>query len=251
MSRSLRNLFLAFLFGILFGSLRPVHRIFSVLPSIRRVNQFLIARTYSPVCDDQYKNFPIGKPQNLEEMGENYSPIPGTNSASPIQPHSIKTKLTATPAPSAGLSHLTLGGYQHTGNRQVEMWYETLAPEASTPIHMTSNELVYYFIDGEIHLTTRDRDGSLVTHEMLPNSTTTVLANARHQLANPGPVDATFILAFASPPMDPGLMFESWEQKRGKTMGPLPWDIKCPGPPPPPPPPIDLDEINRELRGEL
>lgn len=171
-------------------------------------------------------------------------PAPGTLSAEP--------NLTAAPAAAAGMSHLTLGGHQHFGNRKIEMWYETLAPGAGTPIHSTSSEVIFYFLDGEVTLTTRARDGSLVVHEMLQNTTTTVLPNARHQLVNPGPGDASYILAFDTPPMGPILSYETWNAPRGKPMGPLPWDTACPGPPPPPPPPIDLDELNAQLRrGEL
>lgn len=72
-----RNVLLAFFFGLLVGNLRPVQKIFSALPSIRRVNRFLIGMTYPPVCEDQYVDYPVGKPMSLDEMGENFSPIPG------------------------------------------------------------------------------------------------------------------------------------------------------------------------------
>jgi hypothetical protein len=110
------------------------------------------------------------------------------------------------------------------------MWYETLAPGRGTPIHKHDCEEIFLVLSGNGG-TMRQlaSDGSVITQSLKPNSTITVLPNARHQFLNEGEDDVSFIVAFDNVPMR-AVVYQSWEalDVQGKSIVPLPWDTSCP-----------------------
>jgi len=163
------------------------------------------SRGFPTVCFDSYANWPISAARNLTDMAPSSHPIPG-------------------------LSHLTISGRTHTGNRGVEMWYETIAPGHGTPIHKHDCEEIFLVLSGSGG-TMRQlaSDGRVISQSLKPNSTITVLPNARHQFFNEGEDDVGFIVAFDNLPLR-AVAYPSWEalDVHGKSIAPLPWDNVCP-----------------------
>lgn len=195
-----------FIAGLLVASiLAPVHRQLIAVPVLNRVRDMISSRGFPAVCFDSYDNWPISAARNLADMTPSLHPIPG-------------------------LSHLTISGRTHTGNRGLEMWFETVAPGHGTPIHKHDCEEIFLVLSGSGG-TMRQlaSDGRVIFQTLKPNSTVTVLPNARHQFFNEGEDDVSFVVAFDNLPMR-AVVYQSWKalDVQGKSMAPLPWDTHCP-----------------------
>jgi mannose-6-phosphate isomerase-like protein (cupin superfamily) len=203
---SFSSTLVGFLAGLLVASIiNPVQRQLIAFPFVHKIHDMISARGFPPVCYDSYSNWPLSAAKNLADMPPTQHPIPG-------------------------LAHLTVAGRTHTGTRNIEMWYETVAPGHGTPIHKHDCEEVFLVLSGTGGTMRQQAfDGRVLSQKLGPNSTVTVLPNARHQFFNEGEEPVSFIVAFDNLPMRP-VAFPSWDarENQGKVMAPLPWDKHCP-----------------------
>ena len=197
---------LTFLAGAAIATLEPAHRRLAALPPLARLSDALAARLYGgapAACGNLYASGPYVAAVDL-----------GAAPPAPV-------------GPIRGLAHITLAGRAHGGLRGLEVWMETLAPGAGTPIHSHDCEEVFFVISGTGTMRTLLPGGEVRAQALRPNSTVAVLPRVRHQLRNEGAADVQVIVAMDAAPMVP-YAYASWEAAAaGKLLYPLPWDADC------------------------
>lgn len=109
----------------------------------------------------------------------------------------------------AGIQHQTVGGVQQ-GVKTMEVWSQTIAPGAGTPIHRHACEEVIVILTGAGECTA---DGEVT--KFGPNSTLTLAPNVVHQIVNTSGEEMKLIAALGMSPV-------KVETADGSPM-PLPW----------------------------
>ena len=95
-----------------------------------------------------------------------------------------------------GLEHQTLASQAH-GVKGMEVWRQTVAPGAGTPVHRHNCEEIIVVLHGSGHLT--------IAGEALsfgPNSTIIVPPDVVHQLVNSGTEELLLISALGMSPVE-------------------------------------------------
>ncbi|MFQ5896219.1 MAG: cupin domain-containing protein [Nitrospinota bacterium] len=93
-----------------------------------------------------------------------------------------------------GIAHQTLAGPQH-GMKEVEVWMQTLAPGAATPVHRHDCEEVVVILRGSGRVTMERGET-----EFGPNTTLIIPPDLVHQVANPGREEMFLVAAFGKAP---------------------------------------------------
>lgn len=94
-----------------------------------------------------------------------------------------------------GLNHQTLAGPEH-GFGTLEMWMQTIAPGAGTPVHRHECEEAIVVLRGSGQCTI---DG--VVCDFGPNSTLQIPPDAIHQILNTGTEDMFLVAALGQAPV--------------------------------------------------
>lgn len=94
-----------------------------------------------------------------------------------------------------GLRHRTVGGHAQ-GLKSMEVWLQTMAPGAATPVHCHACEEVILVLSGHGTCTSGDR-----TIEFGPNSTLVVAPDEVHQLVNTSDQDMHLVAALGTAPV--------------------------------------------------
>lgn len=95
----------------------------------------------------------------------------------------------------AGIEHQTLAGPKH-GLTTLEVWLETIAPGAATPVHTHDCEEVFVILSGSGHLSVAGRE-----EDFGPDSTLIVRPNEVHQISNTGPGALRLIVVLGMSPV--------------------------------------------------
>jgi quercetin dioxygenase-like cupin family protein len=94
-----------------------------------------------------------------------------------------------------GLAHQTLAGPEH-GMKALEMWLQTIAPGAGTPVHRHDCEEAILILRGSGRLTIEGVDT-----DFGPNSTLQIPRNVIHQIINTGPEEMFLVAALSQAPV--------------------------------------------------
>ena len=94
-----------------------------------------------------------------------------------------------------GLRHRTIGGHQQ-GLRSMEVWLQTMAPGAATPVHCHACEEVILILSGHGTCTSGDQ-----TVCFGPNSTLVLEPDVVHQLINTSDEDIHLVAALGTAPV--------------------------------------------------
>lgn len=94
-----------------------------------------------------------------------------------------------------GLEHQTLAGPEH-GMKTLEMWMQTIAPGAGTPVHRHFCEEAIVVLRGSGRLTVEGVDTPFG-----PNSTLQIPSDAIHQIVNTGTEDLFLVAALGQAPV--------------------------------------------------
>jgi len=94
-----------------------------------------------------------------------------------------------------GISHRTVGGHAQ-GVRTMEVWMQTLAPGAATPVHRHACEEVIVVLKGSGEVVI---EGERATFG--PDSTLIVPPDAVHQITNTSPEEMTLVAALGMAPV--------------------------------------------------
>jgi quercetin dioxygenase-like cupin family protein len=94
-----------------------------------------------------------------------------------------------------GLDHQTLAGPEH-GFKTLEMWMQTIAPGAGTPVHRHDCEEAIVVLRGSGQCTIEG-----VTTNFGPNSTLQIPRNVIHQIVNTGAEDLFIVAALGQAPV--------------------------------------------------
>jgi mannose-6-phosphate isomerase-like protein (cupin superfamily) len=94
-----------------------------------------------------------------------------------------------------GLTHQTLGGPQQ-GLKTMEVWSQTMAPGAATPVHCHACEEVVLVLSGSGLCTVGDQ-----THAFGPNSTLIFEPDVVHQIVNTSDVEMKLVAALGMAPV--------------------------------------------------
>jgi len=108
-----------------------------------------------------------------------------------------------------GIEHQTIGGAEQ-GVKSVEVWMQTMAPGAATPVHRHACEEVIVVLSGSGECTVAGK-----TTSFGPNSTLIIEPDAVHQIVNTSAEDMKLVAVFAMAPVK--VRTESGEAL------PLPW----------------------------
>lgn len=94
-----------------------------------------------------------------------------------------------------GLTHQTLAGPEH-GMKALEMWQQTIAPGAGTPVHRHDCEEAILIVRGSGRLTIEGVDT-----DFGPNSTLQIPRNVIHQIVNTGSEEMFLVAALGQAPV--------------------------------------------------
>ncbi|KAL6505095.1 actin binding protein [Orobanche gracilis] len=133
-----------------------------------------------------------------------------------------------------GLSHMTIAGAVMHGFKEIEMWLQTLAPGAGTPIHRHSCEEIFLVLKGSGTLFLAPNShlkypGSPQKFPIFANSTFHVPVNDAHQIWNTNEhEDLHFLVVISRPPMKV-FIYEDWSvpHTAAKLKFPFLWDERC------------------------
>jgi mannose-6-phosphate isomerase-like protein (cupin superfamily) len=93
-----------------------------------------------------------------------------------------------------GLEHQTLAGPEH-GMQTLEMWMQTIAPGAGTPVHRHACEEAILILRGSGRCTIEGVDT-----DFGPNSTLQIPSDAIHQIVNTGTEEMFLVAALGQAP---------------------------------------------------
>lgn len=94
-----------------------------------------------------------------------------------------------------GLHHRTLAGPKQ-GMKTLEVWGQTIAPGAATPVHRHACEEAIVILEGRGRLTISGEDT-----DFGPSSTLVIPADVIHQIVNTGDVPMKLIAALSAAPV--------------------------------------------------
>jgi mannose-6-phosphate isomerase-like protein (cupin superfamily) len=94
-----------------------------------------------------------------------------------------------------GLRHQTIGGHRH-GLKTMEVWMQTIAPGAATPVHCHACEEVVVVLSGSGRCTVGD-----TTVSFGPNSTLILEPDVVHQIVNTSDGEMNLIAALGMAPV--------------------------------------------------
>ncbi|CAF1702675.1 unnamed protein product [Brassica oleracea var. botrytis] len=131
-----------------------------------------------------------------------------------------------------GLTHMTVAGSVLHGMKEVEIWLQTFAPGAATPIHRHSCEEVFVVLKGSGTLYLAETHGSFpgkpVEFPIFANSTLHVPINDAHQVKNTGNEDLQVLVTISRPPIKI-FTYDDWfmPHTAAKLKFPFFWDEQC------------------------
>ncbi|CAI9761433.1 unnamed protein product [Fraxinus pennsylvanica] len=130
-----------------------------------------------------------------------------------------------------GLSHITVAGSVLHGFKEVEVWLETFAPGAATPIHRHSCEEVFVVLKGTgtLYLASNSNPkypGSPQEFPILSNSTFHIPVNDVHQVWNTNESEDLQVLIIISRPPIKVFIYDDWlmPHTAAKLKFPIFWD---------------------------
>jgi mannose-6-phosphate isomerase-like protein (cupin superfamily) len=94
-----------------------------------------------------------------------------------------------------GLRHQTIGGYKQ-GVKTMEVWLQTMAPGAATPVHRHACEEVILVLSGSGTCTVGDK-----VFTFGPNSTLVLEPDVVHQIVNTSAEDMRLVAALGMAPV--------------------------------------------------
>jgi mannose-6-phosphate isomerase-like protein (cupin superfamily) len=94
-----------------------------------------------------------------------------------------------------GLRHQTIGGHKQ-GVKTMEVWLQTMAPGAATPVHRHACEEVILVLSGSGTCTVGDK-----TFTFGPNSTLVLEPDVVHQIVNTSSEDMRLVAALGMAPV--------------------------------------------------
>ena len=94
-----------------------------------------------------------------------------------------------------GLRHQTIGGHKQ-GVRSMEVWLQTMAPGAATPVHCHACEEVILILSGSGTCTVRNE-----TFAFGPNSTLVLEPDVVHQIVNTSGEEMKLVAALGMAPV--------------------------------------------------
>jgi mannose-6-phosphate isomerase-like protein (cupin superfamily) len=94
-----------------------------------------------------------------------------------------------------GLEHQTLAGPEH-GMKTLEMWMQTIAPGAGTPVHRHACEEAILILRGSGRITIAGVDT-----DFGPNSTLQIPSDVIHQIINTGTEEMFLVAALGQAPV--------------------------------------------------
>ncbi|KAG8389383.1 hypothetical protein BUALT_Bualt02G0223500 [Buddleja alternifolia] len=132
-----------------------------------------------------------------------------------------------------GISHITLAGALMHGFKEVEVWLQTIAPGAGTPIHRHSCEEIFVVLNGSgtLYLASQSHTkypGSPQEFPIFSNSTFHIPVNEVHQVWNTDEhEDLHFLVVISRPPVKL-FIYDDWlmPHTAAKLMFPAFWDEK-------------------------
>jgi mannose-6-phosphate isomerase-like protein (cupin superfamily) len=95
----------------------------------------------------------------------------------------------------AGLRHQTIGGHKQ-GVKTMEVWLQTMAPGAATPVHRHACEEVILVLSGSGTCTVGDK-----TFTFGPNSTLVLEPDVVHQIVNTSNEEMRLVAALGMAPV--------------------------------------------------
>ncbi|KAL3626053.1 actin binding protein [Castilleja foliolosa] len=133
-----------------------------------------------------------------------------------------------------GLSHITIAGSLMHGFKEVEVWLQTLAPGARTPIHRHSCEEIFVVLKGSgtFYLASnshKNYPGSPQEFPIYTNSTFHVPVNDAHQVWNTNEHEDLQCLVIISRPPVKVFVYDDWDMPHtaAKYKFPYYWDERC------------------------
>ena len=94
-----------------------------------------------------------------------------------------------------GIKHQTVGGHKQ-GVRSMEVWVQTIAPGASTPVHCHACEEIIVIVNGSGECTVAGK-----TSKFGPNSTLIIEADIVHQIVNTSTEELKLVAALGTAPV--------------------------------------------------
>jgi len=94
-----------------------------------------------------------------------------------------------------GLKHQTIGGHEQ-GLRTMEVWLQTMAPGAATPVHRHACEEVILILSGSGTCTVGSQ-----SYGFGPNSTLVLEPDVVHQIVNTSDVEMKLVAALGMAPV--------------------------------------------------
>lgn len=134
----------------------------------------------------------------------------------------------------AGLSHITIAGSSHHGMLEVEVWLQTYAPGAGTPIHRHSCEEVFVTLKGKGTLYMEPDSAKMIPGQpsefaIASNTTFTIPVNHVHQVKNTHIDEDLQVLVIISRPPIKVFVYKDWFTPHTAAVlkFPYPWDAMC------------------------
>ncbi|KAL0389545.1 UNVERIFIED_CONTAM: Auxin-binding protein T85 [Sesamum calycinum] len=133
-----------------------------------------------------------------------------------------------------GLSHTTLGSSLMHGLKEVEVWLQTIAPGAATPIHRHSCEEIFVILKGSgtLYLASnsdQNHPGTPQAYPIFSNTTFHVPVDDAHQIWNTNEhEDLHFLVVISRPPMKL-FIYDDWFTPHTAAILKFPifWDEQC------------------------
>ncbi|XP_042067845.1 auxin-binding protein T85-like [Salvia splendens] len=133
-----------------------------------------------------------------------------------------------------GLSHITIAGSALHGFKEIEVWLQTFAPGARTPIHRHSCEEIFVVLKGSgtLYLASnshKNYPGSPQEFPIFKNSTFFVPVNDAHQVWNTDEHEDLQLLVVISRPPVKVFIYDDWNMPHTATRLKFPyyWDEAC------------------------
>ncbi|KAH6808425.1 endoplasmic reticulum auxin binding protein 1 [Perilla frutescens var. frutescens] len=133
-----------------------------------------------------------------------------------------------------GLSHITVAGSVMHGFKEVEVWLQTFAPGARTPIHRHSCEEIFVVLKGSgtVYLASnsgKKYPGSPQELPIFKNSTFFVPVNDAHQVWNTNEQEDLQVMVIISRPPVKAFIYDDWTMPHtaARLKFPYYWDEAC------------------------
>lgn len=130
-----------------------------------------------------------------------------------------------------GLSHITIAGSIMHGFKEVEIWHQTLAPGAGTPIHRHSCEEIFVVLNGTgtLYLASSSHlkhPGKPQEYPIFSNATFHIPVDDAHQVLNTNEREELKIIVVISRPPMKLFVYDDWFMPHiaAKSIFPIFWD---------------------------